>query len=111
MSPPGRPAQLAAMKYRISRLANADIEEICDRIANDKPDAADRLDDRIHRAIERLADFPGMGHNRADVKDKRYRFWVVASYVIAYRVEESELLVVRVLHGARDFRRLFGRSD
>jgi plasmid stabilization system protein ParE len=45
------------------------------------------------------------------VEDKRYRFWVVGSYVIAYRVEETELLVVRVIHGARDFRRLFGRGQ
>jgi plasmid stabilization system protein ParE len=52
-----------------------------------------------------------MGHTRADVKDKRYRFWVAGSYVIAYRMEAHELVVVRVLHGARDFRRLFGGTQ
>jgi plasmid stabilization system protein ParE len=62
------------MKYRISPRADADIEHICDRIAEDNPEAADRLEDRIHDAIQRLADVPGIGHNRADVKDKRYRF-------------------------------------
>jgi plasmid stabilization system protein ParE len=36
------------MTYRISRCANADIEAICDYIAKDNPDAADRLDLRIH---------------------------------------------------------------
>jgi toxin ParE1/3/4 len=99
------------MKYRISRRADSDIERICDRIAEDNPDAADRLDDRIHHAIQQLAEVPGMGHSRSDVEDERYRFWVVASFVIAYRIEKSELLVVRVLHGARDFRRLFGKSE
>jgi len=99
------------MNYRISRKANSDIEQICDAIADDNPDAADRLDEKIHGAIERLAEFPGMGHTRADVDDKRFRFWVVGKYVIAYRVESDELLVVRVVHGARDFRKLFRGNE
>ncbi len=97
------------MKYRISRRADTDIERICERISEDYPDAADRLDEQLHQAIHLLAKFPGMGHTRADVTDKRYLFWAVAKHVIAYRVEQKELVVVRVLHGARDFRRLFKR--
>jgi plasmid stabilization system protein ParE len=96
------------MKYRISRRADADIERICDFIAKDNPEAAETLDERIHHTIQLLARFPGMGHTRADVKDKRYLFWALGKYVIAYRVEAKELVVVRVLHGARDFRKLFG---
>lgn len=46
------------MSYRISPRANADIEGICDYIARDNPDAADRIDDRIHEAITLLAQFP-----------------------------------------------------
>jgi len=99
------------MNYRISHKANIDIEGICDYIAEDNPEAAGRLDEKIHRAIERLAEFPGMGHMRADVEDKRYRFWVVGKYVIAYRVEQDELLVIRVLHGARDFRTFFRDNE
>jgi plasmid stabilization system protein ParE len=98
------------MKYRISRRANNDIEGICDRIAENDPDAADRLDARIHEAIQLLAQFPRMGHTQGDVQDKRYLFWVVGHYVIAYRVDPKELVIVRVLHGARDFRRLFNRK-
>jgi toxin ParE1/3/4 len=98
------------MNYRISRQANKDIERICEGIAENNPDAADRLDEQIHRAIQLLADFPGMGHTRADVKDRRYLFWTVGSYVIAYRVDQKGLVVVRVLHGARDFRRLFNQG-
>ena len=60
------------MNYRISRRADNDIERICDRIAQDNPDVADRLDERIHGAIQLLADFPKLGHTRADVKDARY---------------------------------------
>jgi toxin ParE1/3/4 len=95
------------MNYRISRKADADIERICDYIAKDNSDAADHLDQQIHRAIQLLAKFPGMGHTRPDVQDKRYHFRAVGNYIIAYRVEKKELVVVRVVHGARDFRKLF----
>ncbi len=95
------------MKYRISRRADVDIERICDCIAEDNPDAADRLDQEIHQAIQLLAKFPGMGHARPDVQDKRYLFRAIGNYVIAYRLEKKELVVVRVVHGARDFRKLF----
>ena len=104
-------AEITHMNYRISRRADTDIDRICNRIAEDNPDAADRLDEQIHRAIQLLAAFPGMGHTRADVADKRYLFRAVGSYVIAYRVEQKDLVVVRVLHGARDFRRLFNRKQ
>lgn len=98
------------MKYRISRRADIDIETICDRIAGNNPDAAERLDEQIHRSIQLLARFPGMGHARPDVEDKRYRFWAIGKYIVAYRIEAKHLLVVRVLYGARDFRRLFRRK-
>jgi plasmid stabilization system protein ParE len=52
------------MNYRISRRADNDTEYICDHISENNPDAADRLDEQIHRAIQLLAKFPRMGHAR-----------------------------------------------
>ncbi|HLW64334.1 MAG TPA: type II toxin-antitoxin system RelE/ParE family toxin [Gemmataceae bacterium] len=98
------------MKYRISRTAQKDIERICDHIAEDNPAAAERLDEQIHVAIKLLAKLPRMGHKRSDVHDERYLFWAVGNYLIAYRIEKKELLVVRVLHGRLDFRKLFKRK-
>ena len=95
------------MTYRIARKADADIERICDSLAVHNPEAADRLDQQIHRAIQLVAKFPGLGHTRPDVQDKRYLFRAVGNYVIAYRLENKEVVVVRVIHGARDFRKLF----
>lgn len=95
------------MTYRISPQANADLEAICNYVAQDNPGAADSLDERIHKAIRLLAQFPGMGHARPDVQDTRYLFWTVGNFIIAYRIQDKELLVVRVIHGARDFRKLF----
>jgi toxin ParE1/3/4 len=99
------------MNYTISRQASRDIEQICDHIAEDNPAAADRLDGRVHRAIQMLAKFPGMGHTRSDVLDKQYLFWSIASYVIANRIDQDALRIVRVLHGARNFRQLFESAE
>jgi plasmid stabilization system protein ParE len=99
------------MKYRISRRADTDIERICDRIAEENPRAAERLDEPLHDAMQLLGRFPRIGHTRSDVEDKRYLFWAVGKYVVAYRVEHKEVVVVRVLHGARDFRQLFKRKS
>jgi hypothetical protein len=59
--------------------------------------------------MEQLARTPGLGHRRSDAS-KRYRFWRVGSYLIAYRVEKKTVHVVRVLHRGRDIRRFLGQS-
>ena len=99
------------MTYRIAWRANADLEAIWDYIAKDNPAAADHLELRIHITIEMLSQFPRMGRPRKDVSDKRYLFFSVGAYVIAYRMDGMQLIVVRVLHGARDFRNLFRRKS
>jgi hypothetical protein len=43
------------------------------------------------------------------VKKPRLRFWSVFSYVIAYWYDNNTLTVERVVHGRRNFRRLFKR--
>ncbi len=95
-------------KIELSPEAADDILGIWDYIARSNLPAADRIRDKFHNEILTLAQLPGMGHTRADVRDARYRFWTVKPYVIAYRHDASTLTVVRVLHGARDLRKLFG---
>ena len=93
----------------ISPEALADLEAIWAYIANEAsaPTAGTLVADVLD-AVEKLAEMPGMGHRRADVRDARYRFWSVKSYVIAYRADAQALRVARVVHGRRDFRALFG---
>ncbi len=50
---------------------------------------------------------PGKGHTRADVRDVRYRFWSVYSYIIAYRFDEETVTIVRIVHGRRNVRKIF----
>ena len=88
--------------------ARRDINATWDHIAADNVQAADRVADQIERAVRMLAELPGAGHIRHDVRDPRLRFWTVKRYVIAYRYTSRTLTVLRVLHGARDFRQIFG---
>jgi plasmid stabilization system protein ParE len=89
--------------------ARVDLLEIWFYIAKNSRDAANRVSDKIDAEIRELLEMPGKGHTRADVKNPHYRFWSVYSYVIAYRYDEKTLTVIRVVHGRRDFRRLFRR--
>lgn len=62
------------MRFRISRRADADLDQIWKFIARDNLPAADRVEQELHAAMQRLAESPGLGHTRADVGDARYRF-------------------------------------
>lgn len=99
------------MKLRISGCADADLGAIWQYIALDDVAAADRVERDLHAAMRLLAEYPGIGHTRPDVNDRRYRFWRVHSYLIAYRVEGDTLFVVRVLHGAHDVRSQLHRGS
>ena len=94
-------------KLLVRPQARVDLLEIWHRIARDSRPAADRVGERLDLAIRGLLAMPGKGHSRADVKNPTYRFWSVYSYVIAYHYDDDTLTVVRVIHGRRDFRRLF----
>ena len=87
--------------------ARRELAEAWHYIAPDNVSAADHLVQRISQAVETLARLPGMGHQRDDVPDSKLFFWTVRPYVIAYRFTSRTLRIVRIVHGARDFRRIF----
>jgi toxin ParE1/3/4 len=87
--------------------ARNDLWDAWEHVAGYSEAAADRLVDRIEDEVYKLRDMPGMGHQRKDVKDRRLLFWTVWPYVIAYRVTRRTLYVVRVIHGSRNFRKIF----
>jgi toxin ParE1/3/4 len=89
--------------------ARVDLLEIWHHIAGDSITAANRVGEKLDKEIRGLLRMPGKGHTRKEVTNPHYRFWTVYSYVIAYRYDDATLTVVRVVHGHRDFRRLFRR--
>ena len=96
------------MKYNLTRRADQDIAKIWARIAGYNGElVADRIEQKLHDAMSLLADVPGAGHTRPDVPRPHYRFWTVEKFVIAYRIDRKPITISRVIHGARDFRKLF----
>jgi toxin ParE1/3/4 len=83
-----------------------DIAGIWDYIAEDDPDAADRMQERFYDSISALAPFPHQGHWRTDLAPKSIRFTTVDSYLIAYVPDEKPLLVLGIVHGSRRVRTL-----
>jgi toxin ParE1/3/4 len=79
--------------------AIADLQALRAYIAQDNPRAASRVARQIREAVGRLRDQPAMGRLG---RVPNTREWVVPGtpYVLAYRVDETMLTVLRVLHGA-----------
>ena len=94
-------------RYVLSNAAKLDLEQIWEYIADHDIDAADKVRNEIRDALDRLARVPGIGHRRPDVKNPRYRFCVVYSYVIAYFPDTKPVQIIRIVHGARNLKRLF----
>jgi toxin ParE1/3/4 len=89
-------------KLVLSVDAEQDLNEICDYIAEDSIDAADRWIDKLFGAFESLAQFPGMGHKREDLTAFPVFFWPVGAYLILYRVQAEWIEIIAVTQGARD---------
>ncbi len=89
--------------------AKTDLIGIWAYIAEDNIDAADKVIGQIEEAFGKLSEMSGMDHFREDLLDRRYKFWSVYSYVIAYRWEVEPIQVIAVVHGARNLQSFFGR--
>ena len=89
------------MLYRLSAVAEQDLEEIWSYVAEDaSPTTADRLVDAIFDRFELPIEQPRMGRTRPELGEA-VRSVVVESYVIYYR-HDQDVLIARVLHGRRD---------
>lgn len=86
--------------------ARRDLAEAWDYIADENLIAANNFLHRVEKAVELLEQMPGIGHSRPDAPSQ-YRFWTVKPYLLAYRFTSKSLTILRVIHGARDFRKIF----
>lgn len=93
---------------RITRrpLAETDILEIWDYIADDSLAAADRWVDRLDEQFRLLAAQPMMGRARDELAPG-VRSFPFGRYVVFYVPLDDGIDVVRVLHGARDIDAVF----
>ncbi|MGB7759941.1 MAG: type II toxin-antitoxin system RelE/ParE family toxin [Bryobacteraceae bacterium] len=87
--------------YALHPEAFSDLDEIRGYIAENNPDAADRVITEIFDGIRTLSAFPYQGYRRPALTSRRLRFKLVGEYVIAYVPEKKPLWIVAVIHGRR----------
>lgn len=91
----------------IHRQADQDIVEAAEWIAGDSPDQAKAYRDAVMRTIRRLASHPGLGApystlHPAVVGLRRFPVSGFRSYLVLYRYDDTQIVIFRVVHGARD---------
>lgn len=81
--------------------AAEDLIEIYLYIAHHNEPAAERLIHELHAQCQLLAERPGIGRLRDDLRPGM-RTWPHRSYLILYRAIDGGAEIVRVVHGARN---------
>jgi toxin ParE1/3/4 len=98
------------MAHRVSPRAEADLDDIWFYVARESGslDIATRLIDGITSRFLLLAGVPYAGRARDANFGAGTRSLTVGEYVIVYCVEDSDVLILRVVHGRRELEALFG---
>lgn len=84
-----------------SKLAKLDLLSIWAYIAEDNPNAADKLLESIDEKCKLLAENPKLGQARPDIAPTM-RYFPIKNYLILYQEHASGIEVVRVIQGSRD---------
>lgn len=90
-----------AFEVRWSPEAIEDVEEIAAYIAKDSPLYAQAVVERILALARSLDEQPLRGRVVPELENPRYRERFVYSYRLVYRLNESDVVVVAVVHGKR----------
>lgn len=95
-------------EVRLLRAAEDDLSEAIIYIAQDNPVAAERLLAHIEKNLENLASYPhsGTAPQEPVIAAAGFRYLVVDNYLVFYIVEDDVVFVHRIIHGARDYRRI-----
>lgn len=96
------------MKITIRRAALEDLRNICDFLDTTSDSAATRFLDAVDDELSLLAVHPFLGRKR-HFKTKGIRSWRIRrfeNFLMFYAVHTKSIEVIRILHGAREVRKL-----
>ena len=83
--------------------ALSSLDEILSYVRADSPAAASRVLERILERAEGLDRFSERGRVVPELADPKTREVIVSSYRMLYEVTPSEVRILALVHGARDF--------
>jgi toxin ParE1/3/4 len=93
------------LPIKITANARADLDELWNSVAQHNIDSAERLMQRLDYRIRSLSQFPETGIPRPEIYDN-LRLLVEGNYLVLYLVRDGMIIILRVVHGARDLTRL-----
>lgn len=100
-----------SQQYELTELADQDIFEVSIYIAQDRGVAASqRFIDTINQKFQLLADSPQLGRRRPELAPE-LRSFPSGNYIIFYRSTTEGILIIRVIHGARDINSIFAEEN
>jgi toxin ParE1/3/4 len=97
------------MSHRLAPEAEADLDEIWVHLAraSSSLEVADRFIDSLTSRFFLLTQNPYLGRRRDQDLRPGLRSFLAENYVIVYRIEDDDVLILRVLHGNRDIVSLY----
>jgi len=84
-----------------TRNAKRELRAVHDYIAQNSPAYARAMVDRITRKTEQLGRWPRLGAQVPEYSDESIREILVLPYRVIYRVRESRIQILSVVHSAR----------
>lgn len=99
------------MAHRVALEAEADLDDIWCYIAKKSSsfDVADRFVELLTDHFYLLSKNPYIGRRRDEELRPGLRSFPVRDYIVFYRIEDNNVLILRVLRGSRDIEALFGK--
>lgn len=99
-----------ARKIRVSNLALKNIDELTDFIAftQQQPLNAIKVAEKIDKTIGKIAANP-LAYKECEqltTASKMYRQCVCMSWLIIYRIDKNEILILSIIHGARQLNKI-----
>ncbi len=88
--------------YKLHLEAYGDLSDIWFFIAKDNSKAAEYVTEAVWDKFQYIADNPNLGHLRDDLTDRLLRFTTVHKYLIGYIPDTDPLIILAIVHGARD---------
>ena len=98
------------MAHRLAPQVEAALDDIWYYIATESGniEIADSVVDSITERFFLLANHPYLGRRRDEDLRPGLRTFSVHEYVIIYRIEDDDVLILHVAHGRRNIEALFG---
>ncbi|OCQ91686.1 plasmid stabilization protein [Oscillatoriales cyanobacterium USR001] len=90
-------------------LAELDLLDIWEFIADDSPERADEFLDKIEGKLQTLARNPDLGKKRNELLEGLQSF-PIGNYLVFYREIGNGIDVIRVLRGSRDLEEIFRQN-